>query len=205
MNTPQNLSDPIYLEAIAQFSDLLDEAAAAGEPEPSAMTLATADAAGRVSARIVLLKGIDPRGFVFYTNYESAKAEQLAVHPSAALCFLWKTLRDVVQVRVEGAVEKAGAAESDAYFASRPRESRVGAWASKQSQMLASRAELDARLAEIEQRFAGADVPRPSFWGGYRLVPDRIELWFGQRARLHDRVRYERAGDGAWAKQLLYP
>ena len=205
MNTPQNLSDPIYLEAIAQFSDLLDEAAAAGEPEPSAMTLATADAAGRVSARIVLLKGIDPRGFVFYTNYESAKAEQLAAHPSAALCFLWKTLRDVVQVRVEGAVEKAGAAESDAYFASRPRESRVGAWASKQSQMLASRAELDARLAEVEQRFAGADVPRPSFWGGYRLVPDRIELWFGQRARLHDRVRYERAGDGAWAKQLLYP
>ena len=205
MNAPQNSSDPIYLEAIAQFSDLLDEAAAAGEPEPTAMTLATADAAGRISARIVLLKAVDERGFVFYTNYESAKAQQLAAHPNAALCFHWKTLRDVVQVRVEGTVEKAGAAESDAYFASRPRESRIGAWASKQSQTLADRAELDARIADVKQRFAAVDVPRPPFWGGYRLVPDMIELWFGQRARLHDRVRYERTADGAWGKHLLYP
>lgn len=204
MNAPQNLSDPIYLEAIAQFRDLLDEAAAAGEPEPTAMTLATADPSGRVSARIVLLKAADERGFAFYTNYESAKARQLAAHSNAALCFVWKHLRDVVQVRVEGTVEKVGAEESDVYFASRPRDSRIGAWASKQSQTLSGRAELDARLAEVEQRFAGADVPRPPFWGGYRLVPDVIELWFGQRARLHDRVRYERV-DGAWGKHLLYP
>lgn len=204
MTAAQNPSDPIYLEAVAQFRDLLDEAAFAGEPEPTAMTLATADAAGRVAARIVLLKAVDERGFVFYTNYESAKARQLAAHPQAALCFLWKTLRDVVQVRVEGAVEKAGAAEADAYFASRPRASQIGAWASRQSQTLAARAELDARIAEVERRFADTDVPRPPFWGGYRLVPDMIELWFGQRARLHDRVRYERDGD-AWRKRLLYP
>lgn len=204
MNTPQPHSDPIYLEAIAQFDDLLDEAAASGEPEPTAMTLATADVAGRISARIVLLKAVDERGFVFYTNYESAKAHQLGAHSNAALCFLWKNLRDVVQVRVEGVVEKARADESDAYFASRPRDSRIGAWASKQSQALSGRAELEARIAEVEVRFAGADVPRPSFWGGYRLVPDMIELWFGQRARLHDRVVYERGAD-AWTKRLLYP
>ncbi len=204
MSMPQNSSsDPIYLEAVAQFGDLLDEAAACGEPEPTAMTLATADAAGRVSARIVLLKAFDERGFVFYTNYESAKAHQLAAHPNAALCFIWKNLRDVVQVRIEGTVEKAGADESDAYFASRPRDSRIGAWASKQSQTLPDRAVLDARIAETEARFAG-DVPRPAFWGGYRLVPDSIELWFGQRARLHDRVLYER-GNGIWTKRLLYP
>ena len=126
------------------------------------------------------------------------------MHPQAALCFLWKTLRDVVQVRVEGVVEKAGDEEADAYFASRPRESRIGAWASKQSQTLPDRAELDARIAATEQRYPGADVPRPPFWGGYRLVPDMIELWFGQRARLHDRVRYER-GAGGWSKRLIYP
>ena len=204
MNAPHNDSDPTYLEAIAQFRDLLDEALAAGEPEPTAMTLATADATGRISARIVLLKAVDERGFVFYTNYESAKAHQLAAHPNAALCFLWKNLRDVVQVRVAGAVKKAGDEESDAYFASRPRDSRIGAWASKQSQVLPDRAELDARIADVESRFAGIDVPRPPFWGGYRLVPDVIELWFGQRARLHDRVRYERSG-GTWSKQMLYP
>jgi pyridoxamine 5'-phosphate oxidase len=204
MITPQDVSDPIYLEAVAQFRDLLDEAASAGEPEPTAMTLATADAAGRISARIVLLKAVDERGFVFYTNYESAKAQQLAAHPQAALCFLWKTLRHVVQVRVEGAVGKADDEAADAYFASRPRESRIGAWASKQSQTLPDRAELDARIAATEQHYAGAGVPRPPFWGGYRLVPDMIELWFGQRARLHDRVRYERGARG-WSKRLLYP
>ncbi|MBS0514672.1 MAG: pyridoxamine 5'-phosphate oxidase [Proteobacteria bacterium] len=204
MGTTHNHSDPIRLEAIAQFRDLLAEAGAAGEPEPTAMTLATADAAGRVSARIVLLKAVDERGFVFYTNYESAKAGELAAHPQTALCFLWKTLRHVVQVRVEGEVEKAGAGEADAYFASRPRESRIGAWASKQSQTLPDRAELDARIAETEQRYAGAEVPRPPFWGGYRLVPDMLEFWFGQRARLHDRVRYAR-GERGWQKCLLYP
>jgi len=168
------------------------------------MTLATADADSRISARIVLLKIVDERGFVFFTNYDSAKAAQLAAHPRAALCMLWKTLRDGVQVRVEGVVEKAGAAESDEYFASRARASRIGAWASLQSQTLPDRAELDARVAAIEQRFAGQDVPRPANWGGYRLVPDMIELWFGQRARLHDRERYD-LNAGVWTKRLLYP
>ena len=175
-----------------------------GEPEPTAMTLATADAAGCLSARIVLLKAVDERGFVFYTNYGSAKAEQLAAQPRAALCFHWKTLRDGVQVRVEGVVEKAGGDESDVYFASRPRASQIGAWASLQSRTLHERSELDQRVAEMEQRFAGGGVPRPPDWGGYRLVPDMIELWFGQRARLHDRERYEIA-DGKWTKRLLYP
>jgi len=168
------------------------------------MTLATADAESRISARIVLLKIVDERGFVFFTNYDSAKAAQLAAHPHAALCMLWKTLRDGVQVRVEGVVEKAGAAESDEYFASRARASRIGAWASLQSETLPERAELEARVAAMEQRFAGGDVPRPENWGGYRLVPDRIELWFGQRARLHDRELYE-ANAGVWSKRLLYP
>ncbi|MEP6938988.1 MAG: pyridoxamine 5'-phosphate oxidase [Rudaea sp.] len=200
----QPASAALYQEAIAQFRGLLDEATASGEPEPTAITLATADHDSRLSARIVLLKIVDERGFVFFTNYDSAKAQQLAAHPRAALCVLWKTLRHGVQVRIEGVVEKAGAAESDAYFASRPRASRIGAWASLQSQTLADRAELDARVAAMEQRFPGQEVPRPENWGGYRLVPDMIEFWFGQRARLHDRERYE-ASAGVWSKRLLYP
>ena len=200
----QAAGNPLYQEAITRFSALLAEARAAGEPEPTAMTLATSDVAGRLSARIVLLKAVDERGFVFYTNYGSAKADQVAAHPRAALCFLWKTLRDVVQVRVEGTVEKGDAAASDEYFASRARASQIGAWASLQSQTLPDRAELEARVAEVETRFAGADVPRPPDWGGYRVVPDMIELWFGQRARLHDRERYE-STDGVWTKRLLYP
>lgn len=202
--TPIQDSAALYQEAIAHFRELQDEARASDEPEPTAMTLASVDAQMRVSARIVLLKAVDDRGFVFYTNYDSAKAQQLAVNPHAALCILWKTLRDVVQVRIEGKVEKASAVESDAYFASRPRESQIGAWASLQSQTLPDRAELEARIAQFEQRFGAGKVPRPPQWGGYRLVPDMIELWFGQRARLHDRVRYERI-DGLWSKRLLYP
>jgi len=203
-NDSKSVADALYQEAIAQFRTLLAEATAAGEPEPTAMTLATADDGGRISARIVLLKNVDERGFVFYTNYRSAKAEQLAGQPRAGLCLLWKALRDVVQVRIEGRVEKTAAEESDAYFASRPRASQIGAWASLQSQTLSKRAELDARVSETERRFAGVDVPRPPDWGGYRVVPDAIEFWFGQRARLHDRVRYE-AGDHGWSKRLLYP
>jgi pyridoxamine 5'-phosphate oxidase len=187
-----SVSENLYREALAQFCELLKDATDAGEPEPTAMTLASADAGGRLSARIVLLKGVDERGFAFYTNYESAKAKQL------------KHVRDVVQVRVEGSVELVGVEESDAYFASRQRASRIGAWASLQSQTLPDRAELDARVDQFEQRFAGEDVPRPPNWGGYRLVPDMMELWFGQRARLHDRVRYE-CIDGAWSKRMLYP
>ena len=194
----------LYAEAIATVRELLDAARACGEPEPTAMTLATADAAGRISARIVLLKAIDERGFRFYSNYDSAKAHQLDESKNAALCILWKTLRDAVQVRVEGVVGKTGADESDAYFASRPRDSQIGAWASLQSQTLADRAELDARVAEFEHKFADRPIPRPPHWGGYRLLPDMVELWYGQRFRLHERVRYERDGD-VWTKRLLYP
>ena len=194
----------LYQEALAAFRDLLDEATRAGEPEPTAMTLATTDANGRVSARIVLLKAVDEHGFTFYTNYDSAKAHQLAEDSGAALCILWKMLRDKVQVRIDGAVEKTSAKESDEYFASRGRESQIGAWASLQSQTLNDRAVLVARIADYERKFAGVAVPRPPHWGGYRLVPDMIELWFGQRARLHERIRYELV-DGAWNKRLLYP
>src|SRR6187399_1739027 len=204
MHTTQNHFDPIQLEAIAQFRDLLAEAGAAGEPEPTAMTLATADASGRISARVVLLKNVDEAGFCFYTNYHSAKAAQLAAHRQAALCLLWKTLRDGVQVRIEGEIEKVDAIDSDAYFASRARLSQIGAWASLQSQTLPARGDLDARVAEFERKFAGGPVPRPPHWGGYRLRPDMLEIWYGQRARLHDRIRYDLA-DGAWSKRLLYP
>src|SRR5581483_1723859 len=143
----------LYQEALTTFRTLLDDASRAGDPEPTAMTLATANGAGRVSARIVLLKAVDERGFVFYTNYASAKAAELAAHAQVALCVHWKTLRDGIQVRVEGAVERASPAESDAYFATRPRDSQIGAWASQQSQTLASRDELEARIAEFEAKF----------------------------------------------------
>ena len=197
-------SEAIHNEAVAIVRDLLAEAARAGEPEPTAMTLATADGRGRVSARIVLLKQFDARGAVFYTNYDSAKAEQLAAHPQVALCLHWKKLRDGVQVRIEGAVERTAAAESDAYFATRPRDSQIGAWASLQSQTLPARGDLDARIAQFEGQFADRPVPRPPHWGGYRVVPDLIEVWYGQRARLHERDRYE-LRDGVWTKRLLYP
>ncbi|MEO8803215.1 MAG: pyridoxamine 5'-phosphate oxidase [Rudaea sp.] len=194
----------LYDEAIAAVAGLRDAARAVGEPEPTAMTLATAGIDGRVSARIVLLKQIDERGFGFYTNYDSAKAHQLEENSSAAICILWKTLNDIVQVRAEGVVCKVAAADSDEYFASRARASQIGAWASRQSQTLATREELDARVAEFERKFKGVSVPRPPHWGGYCLVPEMIELWYGQRARLHERVRYEIL-DGAWSKRLLYP
>ena len=197
-------SSELYQEAVATFRALLDEATRAGEPEPTAMTLATADASGKISARVVLLKNVDEAGFCFYTNYHSAKAAQLAAHRQAALCLLWKTLRDGVQVRIEGEIEKVDAIDSDAYFASRARLSQIGAWASLQSQTLPARSELDARVAEFERKFAGGPVPRPPHWGGYRLKPDMLEIWYGQRARLHDRVRYDLA-DGVWSKRLLYP
>jgi pyridoxamine 5'-phosphate oxidase len=194
----------LYQEALTTVRALLDEATRGGDPEPTAMTLATADAHGRVSARIVLLKQLDEHGAVFYTNYDSAKGVQLAAHAQVALCLHWKTLRDGVQVRIEGVVERVDAAESDAYFATRPHDSQIGAWASLQSQTLPARADLDARIVECERQFAGAPVPRPPNWGGYRVLPDMIEFWYGQSARLHDRVRYERV-DSEWEKRMLYP
>ncbi len=168
------------------------------------MTLATADNNGRVSARIVLLKGIDADGFRFFTNYESLKGAQLAEHPQVALCFHWKLLREQVQVRVEGDVTIMSAAESDAYFATRPRESQIGAWASLQSQSLPDRATFEQRVAEFERRFLAGPVPRPPHWGGYRVKPDRIEFWYGVLHRLHERVCYANR-DGVWERSLLYP
>ena len=197
-------SNQLYQEAIATYHTLLAEALQVGEREPTATTLASTDASGRVSARIVLIKHVDADGFAFFTNYRSAKAAQLAVNRQAALCVVWKTLRDIVQVRIEGFIEMTSPQESDVYFASRARANQVGAWASLQSQTLRARADLDARVAEFEKKFAGGAVPRPPHWGGYRLKPDMIEFWYGQSARLHDRVRYDLA-DGAWSKRLLYP
>jgi pyridoxamine 5'-phosphate oxidase len=193
--------DPAILDT---FRGLLAEAGASGEPEPTAMVVSTAGADGRISSRAVLLKDVDERGFVFYTNTQSHKGTQLAEHPRAALLFLWKSLRNQVQVRVEGAVEPVDAAEADAYFASRARESQVGAWASDQSRPLQSRAQLEARIAEFEQRFAGGAVPRPPHWSGYRVRPDAVEFWYGVAHRLHERHQY-RFVDGGWRHGLLYP
>ena len=168
------------------------------------MSLATADASGRVSSRIVLLKSVAADGIRFFSNYHSAKAAQLAAHPQAALGIHWKLLRDQVQVRIEGRVEKLPAAESDAYFATRARTSQLGAWASLQSETLTDRAAFDARMLEVEQRFAGIEVSRPPHWGGYLLRPDMFEFWYAAKFRLHERVRYELI-DGCWQTRLLFP
>jgi pyridoxamine 5'-phosphate oxidase len=191
-------------ELVQTFQRLMADAEAAGETDANAMSLATTQADGRVSSRIVLMKQLDARGFVFYTNLDSDKGRQLRAHPRAALCFHWKKLRDGVQVRVEGRVETVADAEADAYFASRPRESQLGAWASLQSQTLPDRGTFEARYAEVEQRYANATVPRPPHWSGQRVVPDLIEFWYGVPFRLHERHRHEWR-DGAWQFRLLYP
>lgn len=196
----------LHAEALATFTDLLAEAKAAGDKEPTGMTVATVGRDGRPSARIVLLKAYDERGFVFYTNFDSRKGHQLAINPQAALLFLWKGLRgrEHVQVRIEGTVEPVSAAEADAYFASRLRPSQVGAWASLQSQTLDSRETFEARFDAYEKKFEGADVPRPANWSGFRVVAELIEFWYGAEYRLHERQQYERI-DGEWTKRMLYP
>ena len=187
----------------AQFERWFAEAAEAGVRYPEQMALATAGRDAVPSVRMVLLKGHDERGFVFYTNRSSRKAAELAANPRAAAVLYWELQNR--QVRVEGAVEAVSDDESFAYFRTRPRESRIGAWASPQSRPVASRAELEQRVAEIERRFAGQDdVPLPPFWGGYRIVAAAIEFWQGQPNRLHDRVRYE-LGDGGWSRERLGP
>ncbi len=191
-------------EILDTFLRLLDEAKASGDREPTAMNLATVDSSGRVASRIVLLKGVDERGFRFHTNYQSDKGSQLDAHPQVALCFYWKQLRDGVQVRVEGAARKLQDEESDAYFASRPRQSQIGAWASLQSQTLPDRDAFEQRVVRYEQQFEGREVTRPPHWGGFVVEPDMLEFWYGAEFRLHERVRWDRHGQ-TWTSRLLYP
>lgn len=190
-------SDPFAL-----FDDWLAEARTSEPNEPTAMALATADAEARPSVRMVLLKGHGPEGFIFYTNEQSAKAAQLTDNPHAALLFHWKSLRR--QVRIEGRVEAVPDEQADAYFATRSRDSQLGAWASNQSRPLDSRATFEQRFEEMKRRYEGKDVPRPPHWGGYRVIPERIEFWSDRPHRLHERRLFMREGDG-WREGLLYP
>ncbi len=190
------IADPFQL-----FQDWMAEAARSEPNDPNAMTLATATAGGVPSARIVLLKGLDPRGFVFYTNTQSRKGGELAGNPRVALLFHWKTLQR--QVRVEGEVEPVTAAEADAYYNTRARISRLGAWASDQSRPLPARSELERRVAELDAKYPG-DIPRPPHWSGFRVIPAFLEFWQDMPYRLHDRRTYTRAGEG-WTTGALYP
>jgi pyridoxamine 5'-phosphate oxidase len=187
---------------IARFTDWLTEAETSEPNDPNAVALATVNAAGQPAVRMVLLKGLSDAGFVFYTNQQSRKADDLAAQPRAALLFHWKTLRR--QVRVEGAVSIVSEAEADAYFATRGRISKLGAWASDQSRALPDRATLEAKLNEVTARFDGGDVPRPPHWSGYRVAPERIEFWSDGEHRLHNRELFVRNGEG-WTTSLLYP
>lgn len=186
-----------------QFQRWFDQAISAELPEPNAMTLATANATGIPSARIVLLKGFDPAGFVFYTNYKSRKGQELEQNPQAALVFWWAELER--QVRIEGTVQPVSADESDAYFHSRPVGSQLGAWASNQSQVIANREVLEERLQNLEAEYQDQTVPRPLHWGGYRLSPTAIEFWQGRPNRLHDRILYQQTAGEAWERTRLSP
>lgn len=191
-------------DPVEQFTLWFEQAASAGIKEPNAMTLATVTSAGTPAARVVLLKGVEQEGFVFYTNYESDKGEQLAANPAAALVFWWEPLYR--QVRIEGTVEKVDEAVSTAYFQSRPRGSQVGAWASPQSRIIDNRDLLTAEVELLETKYQGQEIlPRPPHWGGYLLTPSIIEFWQGQPNRLHDRLRYKRLAEGGWQLERLAP
>lgn len=193
-----DLSDPFVW-----FAAWMAEAERSEPRDANAMTVATATPDGRPSARMVLLKGVDPRGFVFYTNKQSRKGEELAANPYAALLFHWKSLGR--QIRIEGTIEDVTDAEADAYYATRPRNSRLGAWASDQSRPLDERPILEQRLAEADARFPHEDIPRPPYWSGYRLVPDSFEFWQDMPFRLHDRSLFRRRADGGWTWGKLFP
>ena len=190
-------------DPVAEFDRWFSQAQDAKALEPNAMTLATATRAGAPSARIVLLKGYDERGFVFFTDYRSQKGTELEQNPQASLVFFWPELER--QVRITGTVERTSAQESEAYFRSRPRGSRLGAWVSHQSRVIPSRAQLESGLREVEERFPTDDVPLPPHWGGYRLRPEKVEFWQGREDRLHDRIRYMRKKNGGWQVERLSP
>ena len=199
MTDSSSISNPF-----ARFDEIYRRALASDIREPTAMALATATPDGRPSVRMVLLKGWDPDGFVFYTNLESRKAVELEANPRAAICFHWQPLE--IQVRVEGEVRRVSEEEADGYFNSRPRGSRIGAWASLQSRPLPVRSELETRVQEIDARYSDVEIPRPAFWSGYRISPDRIEFWSGKPDRLHERDLYVKdPATGSWSHQLLYP
>ena len=194
---------PIVADPFARFNLWLAEAEASESTDPNAMIVVTATPDGKPSARAILLKGVDDRGFVFYTNKESRKSAELAANPAVFLLFYWISLAR--QIRIEGQAEDVTDAEADAYFASRPRISRLGAWASDQSRPLADRTELERRLAENEAKFPGEDIPRPSYWSGYRVIPSLFEFWQGMDFRLHDRTTYTRSPNGGWSVGKLFP
>ena len=203
-NTQETLDEQLIdRDPIAQFQRWFADAVAAAFPLPESMSLSTITSEGKPTARMVLLKKVDAQGFVFFTNYRSAKARELAANPNASLVFFWPQLER--QVRVEGVVSKTSAAESREYFATRPRGSQIGAWASPQSDVIPGREVLEQRRAELEELYRDREIPWPEHWGGYCLKPERIEFWKGRRDRLHDRILYVRQSDGSWTIQRLAP